>query len=227
MLPPVPSDLVERYQDVLERIRKAAERAKRPLDDIHLIAVSKGRSSDDIAALYALGQRDFGENYVAELERKRVMLAARCPDIRWHYLGRIQSNKAKQIATCSVVHTLDSLDHARALQHALGEAPMPPCFVQVNLSNDPKRSGVPSSSLYDTFSELQNIKGLRLLGLMAILPLEGQKGLWFSLLSQLKADLENRLGLPALALSLGMSDDFEDAIVAGATHLRIGTAIFG
>jgi pyridoxal phosphate enzyme (YggS family) len=219
--------LAERYNHVLERIRIAANRADRPTQDIQLVAVSKGRAVDEIEALYGLGQRDFGENYADEFEQKRLTLAKLCPQIRWHYLGRIQSNKAKQIAHCDVLHTLDSLKHAQVLLHVLGNAPMPPCFVQVNLSNDPKRSGVSTLLLRDTFSALRDLKRLSLLGLMAILPLEGERSHWLELLGRLKDGLEQDLGLRTLALSLGMSEDFEEAIVAGATHLRIGSAIFG
>lgn len=187
----------------------------------HTLAVSKGQPIEKIKALYATGQRDFGENYAEEFIAKRDALKTACPEIRWHFIGQIQSNKIKLIAQADTIHSLASLKHAKLLSEQTPHKQLP-VFIQINLSSEPHRGGILPSELPEFVKALSKIPKLKLIGLMTILPIDTNQppGYWFA---QMQA-LQN----PAYPeLSMGMSDDHEEAIKYGATWIRLGTALFG
>lgn len=205
------------FKSCEQRIQAACKRVGRPRSSVHLLAVSKGQSPQKIQDLYALGQRDFGENYAEELSTKMRVLKEVC----WHFIGQIQSNKIKQIAQAHWVHSLASLKHAKLLaEHTPHERLK--VFLQVNLSAEPRRGGVLSADLHALAQAVMQIPKLELKGLMAILPLHPKypPAYWFQLMQSLQKP-------QYLELSMGMSDDFEEAIAHEATWIRLGVALFG
>ena len=206
-----------RLNQIRERIAKAAALAKRDPAEITLIAVSKTRSAEAIQALIAAGQRDFGESRVQEAADKWPALRSRFSDVRLHMIGRLQSNKAEEAAALfDTVHSLDRPSLLNALAE-IGDAPE--CFVQVNVGEEEQKGGVAPAGLGDFLAKVR-ASPLRLAGLMAIPPLDTQPGPYFALL----AELARRHGVTGL--SMGMSADFETAVMLGATHVRVGTALF-
>lgn len=222
-----------RWIQLRERIGRACREAGRATDSLHLLAVSKTRSPDEIRALHALGQRCFGENYVQEFASKHDTLAMPPlePPIEWHFIGALQSNKTRAIAErAHWVHSLDRLKLAERLS-AQRPATMPPLQVclQVDLSHEPGKAGVPETGLQDLADAVAGLPGLRLRGLMALPaptedPIEQRRP--FARLRELR-DTLNRHGHALDTLSMGMSDDLEAAILEGATLIRVGTGLFG
>jgi hypothetical protein len=200
----------------------AAKLARRPAEDIHLIAVSKTRSAQDIEPLILEGQRLFGENRVQEAASKWPALKAQHPEVELHLIGQLQSNKAEEaVALFDVIHSVDRLSLVTALGKAmekLGRAV--PCFLQVNIGAEEQKGGCSVADLPDLLKAAQDA-GLPVAGLMCIPPAELEAAPFFALLAELSA----RHGL--MQLSMGMSDDFETAIMLGATYVRVGTALFG
>lgn len=182
-----------------------------------LIAVSKLHPAEAIVEAYALGQRDFGENYAQELVSKAQLLKARCPELRWHFIGRLQKNKINLLAEHVFAwHTVDSVETAQALAKRVGGAQV---LVQVNVARESQKGGVLPEAIGDT---LASCAGLTVRGLMTIHPAQGSPTPHFRALAALRD-----AHLPGGWLSMGMSHDFAEAIACGATHVRIGTAIFG
>jgi pyridoxal phosphate enzyme (YggS family) len=212
--------LRSRLEQVQARIAAAARRAGRDPASVRLIAVSKLQPAEAIRAAYELGQRDFGENYAQEL-RDKMELLADLPDIRWHAIGPLQSNKARYVAGRALVHTLDRPELARAL--LARHRPMR-CLVAVNVAEEAQKSGVTPEALPSLLEELR-LPDLELAGLMCIPP-HGEEPedarSWFRMLRELRDR-----HLPGGELSMGMSEDLEVAIEEGATLVRVGTAIFG
>jgi len=212
------------YEEVIGRVAKAAARAGREPEDITLVAVSKTKPVDVIMKIYELGHRDFGENRAQELAEKAPQLP---DDIRWHFVGTLQSNKARLIR--SVTHLLHSMDRqslAGAWIKGFGVAP--PVLLQVNTGDEDQKSGVSpaeASALTDRLIE----SGLQVVGLMAIPPIPEQPDdsrNHFVALRELRTKIsENHPSVSAL--SMGMTDDFEVAIEEGASIIRVGRAIFG
>jgi hypothetical protein len=202
------------------RIGKAAALAGRKAGDVTLIAVSKTRGAEAVAALIAEGQRDFGENRVQEAEAKWPELRARHPDLRLHLIGRLQSNKAEDaVALFDAVHSVDRPSLAAALAKAMAKAGRrPDCFLQVNIGDEPQKGGCPVADLP---ALVEAARVLPVAGLMCIPPADVEAAPYFALL----AKLARRHGLTGL--SMGMSADYETAVMAGATHVRVGTALFG
>ena len=207
----------DRLTHIRERIRRAAQLAKRDPADITLIAVSKTRSAEAIEALIAAGQRDFGESRVQEAADKWPEIRARHPDIRLHMIGRLQSNKASEAA--ALFDTIHSLDRASLLDALAATGRAPDCFVQVNVGEEEQKGGIALADLAG-FIEQVRASPLPLAGLMAIPPLGPQPGPYFALLAKLARRHD------VSGLSMGMSADFESAVMLGATHVRIGTALF-
>ncbi len=206
--------------EIRARIAKAARAAGRDPASVTLVAVSKTYGAEAIEAALAAGQRDFGENRVQEAATKWPAIKARVPDLRLHLIGPLQTNKLKDaLALFDVFHTLDRPRLAEALLAAKG-APLPPLFVQINTGEEPQKAGVPPAEA-DAFIERWGQNGLPISGLMCIPPVEEEPALHFALLAKLAR--RHKLN----ALSMGMSADFETAIALGATHVRIGSAIFG
>jgi pyridoxal phosphate enzyme (YggS family) len=217
-----PETSANRLTAIRTRISAAAKLARRPGADIHLIAVSKTRSGDDIAPLILEGQMLFGENRVQEAATKWPALKERHPEVELHLIGQLQSNKAEEaVALFDMIHSVDRLSLVTALGKAmqkLGRAV--PCFIQVNIGAEEQKGGCSVAELPDLLKAAQDA-GVPVAGLMCIPPAELEPAPFFALLAELSA----RHGLAQL--SMGMSDDFETAIMLGATYIRVGTALFG
>lgn len=206
-----------RRQSILYGIAAAASISRRNPAEIQLIAISKGRSVDEIEPLIAAGQRDFGESRVQEAEAKWPALLARYPDVRVHAIGRLQSNKAALAAT--LFDTIHSLDRA-ALLDALAKAqPVRPAYVQVNIGEEEQKGGCAIADM-PALIDAVRASPLPLAGLMAIPPLGLDPAPFFALLAKL-AHRHDVIGL-----SMGMSADYKTAVMLGATAVRVGTALF-
>lgn len=201
---------------------EAAREAGRSPDDVALVAVSKGHGADAILPLLEAGQRIFGESRVQEARAKWPDLKARFPDIELHLIGPLQTNKLREaLDLFDVIETLDRPKLARKLAEEAGQGQrLPRLFVQVNTGEEPQKAGIPPVEAPDFVAECRAI-GLAPEGLMCIPPVDEPPALHFGLLAQ----IARRTGLGAL--SMGMSDDFETAIAFGASHVRVGTALFG
>lgn len=211
----------ERRQNILDRIARAAAVARRDPDDVQLIAVSKGRSSDEIQALIDAGQRDFGENRVQEALAKWPPLLASHSGIALHAIGRLQSNKAADaVKLFDTIHSLDRRSLLDALvKEAAREARPPRVYVQVNIGEEEQKGGCPIEQVGELVAAVRE-SPLPLAGLMAIPPLGLEPAPYFALLAKVarRHDVNG--------LSIGMSGDFEAAVMLGATAVRVGTALF-
>jgi pyridoxal phosphate enzyme (YggS family) len=226
-------DFVTARKKVEERLVRACQVAGRDRATVTMIAVSKTRSSEDIRALHALGQQHFAENYVQEFVSKHDCLAEdpTLSSITWHFIGALQANKTRPIAERAAwVHTIDRLKIAERLSRQRPDL-LPPLQVclEVDLSLEPGKAGVAESQLLALAEAVVHLPRLQLRGLMAIpapaVGLEAQR-VPFARLRQWLERL-NELGFGLDTLSMGMSDDFEAAILEGATLVRVGTALFG
>jgi hypothetical protein len=206
--------------EVEARIGKAAALAGRKPADVTLIAVSKTQSAERIEALIVEGQRDFGENRVQEAQAKWPELRARHAGIRLHLIGQLQSNKADEaVALFDAIHSVDRPSLVAALAKAMDRAGRrPDCFLQVNIGDEPQKGGCPVAELP---ALVEAARVLPVVGLMCIPPAEVEPAPYFALL----AKLARRHGFTGL--SMGMSADYETAVMTGATHVRVGTALFG
>jgi pyridoxal phosphate enzyme (YggS family) len=207
--------------DVRARIAGAVKLARRT-DEVTLIAISKTHRAEEIAPLVAAGQRAFGENRVQEAADKWPALREAHPEIALHLVGQLQSNKADEaVALFDCIHSLDRLSLVWALAKAMAKAGRQvPCFVQVNIGAEEQKGGCAIAELPGLLAEAR-AADLPLLGLMCVPPLGIEAAPFFALLGKLADD--NGL----VGLSMGMSDDFETAITLGATHVRVGSALFG
>ena len=206
---------------VREQIARAAKAAKRDVEDVTLIAVTKQRSADEIEPLIAAGVTNFAENRVAEAAEKWPSLRLAHPGLKLHMIGRLQSNKAEDAALLfDTIHSLDRPSLLTALIAATEKTGRSPgVFVQVNIGGEEQKGGVAIDDL-PSFLDKVRASPLRLQGLMAMPPLGQQAGPYFALLSE----LGRRHGVEGL--SMGMSADYQTAIMLGATAVRIGTALF-
>jgi len=215
------------WHEVQGEIAEACKRAQRQPSEVRLLAVSKKQSLEKIKLLYKFGQRDFGENYLQELVEKKASLSQSCPDIRWHFIGRIQSNKAAKIASCFMVHSVGSIRQAEALNiHAQQVLPV---LLQVNLDSAQSRNGFGIDDICAALLDFACLDKLQIRGLMAILPLNSDlpPRFYFDLMRKKRDELETQTGLKLPDLSMGMSADFSEAIAYGATWIRLGTKLFG
>jgi len=211
-----------RLAEVRANIAKVCKPARREPADITLIAVSKTHTAERIAPLIAAGQRVFGENRVQEAQAKWPALRAAYPDLELHLIGQLQSNKAEEaVALFDCIHALDRPSLLTALAKAMAKLGKPvPCFVQVNIGDEPQKGGCALADL-PAFLEAVRASGIPLAGLMCIPPADIEPVPFFALLAKLAADH----GLTGL--SMGMSGDYETAVMLGATHVRVGSALFG
>ena len=212
---------MQKLQDIRDRIALAARRAGRE-DLPTLVAVSKTRSTEEIRPLLEAGQRDFGENRVQEAQDKWPALREEFPDVRLHMIGQLQSNKAGDaLALFDAIHSLDrpSLLKAIAKEVAAG-TPQPDLYVQVNIGEEEQKGGVPAAQLGDLLANASE-KSLTIKGLMCIPPADLVSAPFFALLAELARRHD------VTGLSMGMSHDFEQAVMQGATCVRIGAALFG
>jgi PLP dependent protein len=223
------SALIERYQTLIAHIKQLSHQYRQDETAVQLIAVSKTFPSDDIRTLYQQGQRHFGENYIQEWAQKTEELADL--DITWHIIGQIQSNKSRIVAEKAAwVHTVDREKIARRLseQRPLQSPPLNVC-IEVNTSGSADKHGVVAENVLALAQQVAAMPQLHLRGLMCVPshPEDEQKlQQEFALMQQLFKGLQ-AAGLDVDTLSMGMSADMQQAIAAGATHVRIGSAIFG
>jgi PLP dependent protein len=215
--------LKQKLDQVESRIAAAAARAGRQRPGIQLVAVTKKFPATAIQEAYALGLRDFGENYVQEFEAKRQELTD-CPGARYHFIGHLQSNKTKKAAEIfDVIHTVDSAKIATRLDAETGEAGIE-VLIEVKLSTEPAKAGAAPGEVPALVEAIRGCPHLRLLGLMTMPPWsdDAEKSRpYFARLRELAG--QNSLQ----HLSMGMSHDLEVAIEEGATMVRVGTALFG
>lgn len=200
----------------------AARSCGRSPDEITLVAVSKTYDAEAIARVIGAGQRAFGENRVQEAQGKWPALRQATPDIVLHLIGQLQSNKAREaVALFDAIHSLDRMSLAKALAaECAHQGRWPALFIQVNTGAEPQKGGVLPDQAHQFLDECRSL-GLEPQGLMCIPPEDEEPALHFALLAELAHDL----GLSRL--SMGMSADFETAIRLGATHVRVGSAVFG
>lgn len=221
------TSIAERLLAVRERIARAAMNANRAPESVTLVAVSKTMPAGDLREAYAAGQRIFGENYAQEIAEKAEQLRG-LTDLQFHFIGRLQRNKVRDVApTGACIETVDSLRLADEIAKHLTFGGKPrPVFIQVNIAKEPQKSGCLPEELKALIAHVTAIKSMSLQGLMTIPPHEDSPEAarpHFRALAQLAREL---IGPDAL-LSMGMSADLEVAIEEGATHVRVGTAIFG
>jgi PLP dependent protein len=221
----VTTPLETRYRALLERIDAACGRAKRDPASVRLLAVSKTKPAGDIELAHRLGLVHFGENYVQELVGKRAELA-HLPDLRWHLIGHLQSNKiAKAVSVAHAIHTIDSLKRLQEIdRRASAAGVIIDGSIEVNVGREPQKAGVLEPELAEVIAAAREAECVRLRGLMAIPPESEdpeQARPHFRRLREL-GELHGVGGL-----SMGMSHDFEVAIEEGATDVRVGSALFG
>ena len=212
----------ERLAAVRDRIARAAKVARRDSGDVSLIAVSKTHPPEAILPLIEAGQRAFGENRVQEAEAKWPALRERFPDLELHLVGQLQSNKAEAaVRLFDAIHAIDRYSLVEALARAIDRAGRSPTlFAQVNIGDEPQKGGCPVPGLPELLRQAGDA-GLTISGLMCVPPADVEAAPYFALLAKLARDHGLKL------LSMGMSDDFETAVMLGATHVRIGSALFG
>ena len=217
-------ELTDSLSEVNQRINIAATKASRAVDEITLITVTKTFPTSDIEILYQIGLRDFGENRDQEASKKVTNLPK---DIRWHFQGQIQSNKLKSITSwASCIHSVDQLRYAQLISQLIGDAKMP-IFIQVSLDKTSKnRAGVEPDELIKMATQVSELPGISLQGLMAVAPLDMAAELAFTKLAKIREVFLTSFPT-AKSLSIGMSGDYETAIEYGATHIRIGSSILG
>lgn len=216
--------LAAALQALEQRLDAACRSAGRARADLVLVAVTKTHPVSDVEALRDLGVRDLGENRDQEARRK----AAAVPDVRWHFVGGLQTNKARSVASyADVVHSVDRYALVDALSAGAQRAGRTvQVLLQVSLDGDPARGGALATDVPALAAAAAQAPGLRLAGVMAVAPLGADPAGAFAALAEVSARL--RAEHPqATAVSAGMSSDLEQAIAAGATHVRVGTALLG
>ena len=221
--------IAEGLADVKGRIELAAQKAGRNPSEISLVVVTKTFPLSDLEILYSLGERNFGENRIADGAEKQTQLP---DDINWHFQGQIQSNKIRKLLSwAQVIHSLDDLDHAKRIHDLTPVGEAIECFIQVSLdprSDSSTRGGVWPEDLSAFVTHAAQFERINLRGLMAVAPLGEVPDLAFHRLSEIHQRTVKEcasLPEPLLGLSAGMSGDFESAIAHGATLVRIGSSI--
>ncbi len=220
-------DMTTASQDNLARIRAAITRSEadygRAKGSVELIAVSKTYGAEAIMPVLEAGQRVFGENYVQESKAKWPALRSRYPDVQVHMIGPLQSNKAAEaVALFDAIHTLDRESLAKELAKEMSkQGRNPALLVQVNTGEEPQKGGIAPRDVAAFVARCRSIRGFTISGLMCIPPADQPPSPHFALLRKLSLEVDAPL------LSIGMSADFDAAIQMGATHVRVGSAIFG
>jgi hypothetical protein len=215
-------DAAGRLARVKAQIAATAEIAGRTADDVNLIAISKTQDVDAIRPLIAAGQRHFGENRVQEAQTKWPALCAETPGLTLHLVGQLQSNKAADaVALFDVIHSLDRPSLLAALAKAMDAAGRRvPCSLQVNIGDESQKGGCPIADV-PVMLEAARAADVPVVGLMGVPPVDVEAAPYFALLAKIARDHD------LSGLSMGMSGDFETAVMLGATHVRVGTALFG
>jgi PLP dependent protein len=221
------------YEENLARIQgricAACERAGRRPDEVTLVAVSKTHPPESVDAMAALGVLDFGENKVQEAKAKAPLCRG---NLRWHGIGHLQSNKVRDaVRIFHMLHSVDSLRIAAEVsRHAVQQAKHIPILLEVNVSGEKSKFGLPPEELIEVALEVNKLSHLELKGFMTMAPFsdDPEKARpYFRQLRELKKRVEDALGAPLPDLSMGMSGDFEVGIEEGATLVRVGTSLFG
>lgn len=217
------AEVAANLEEIQSKIADAARRAGRPAGDVSLVAVSKVQPFARVEAACLAGHRLFGENRVQEAMDRWPPLKARFPDLKLHLIGPLQTNKAAEaVAFFDVIETVDRPKLAAALRREMDKQGVRrPCFIQVNTGEEPQKAGILPLEADALIASCRDEHDLEILGLMCIPPQDEEPALHFALLRE----IARRNGLRAL--SMGMSGDYETAIEFGATHVRVGTAVFG
>jgi pyridoxal phosphate enzyme, YggS family len=221
---PAPGDTVTaRLEAVRHAIADTCAASGRDSGSVTLVAVSKTHPAEAVEEALAAGQRVFGENRVQEAKGKFPALRGRFPDLELHLIGPLQTNKVKDaVALFDVIQTLDRPKLAEALAAEMARTGRRPrCLIEVNTGEEPQKAGIPPREVEAFLAACRDTWNLPVSGLMCIPPVDEEPAMHFALLS----DMARRTGLPEV--SMGMSGDYETAIRFGATHVRVGTAIFG
>ncbi|MDP6933503.1 MAG: YggS family pyridoxal phosphate-dependent enzyme [Myxococcota bacterium] len=221
-------DIAANLQRVRERISRACEQAGRDPAGVRLLAASKGVDPDRVRLALGAGQALFGETRAQELRDKSALLGA---GPEWHFIGRLQRNKVRNVVGCAtVVHTVDRFSLAEALaSRAVRYGRVMGVLVQVNVGSEPQKSGVSSTEALELCERIHGLDGVEVRGLMCLPPWSDEPDgarPWFRGLAELAVQGRDR-GLPLTELSMGMSRDLECAVAEGSTCVRVGTAIFG
>lgn len=218
-------ELSHRFEQVLSRIRIACQQAGRRETEVTLIAASKGQPPSALLDLWSLGHRDFGENYLQEALPKVKAL----PDACWHYLGRLQSNKvAKIAASFQWIHTISTKRQADLLAtRCVSHVREAEALIEVNIAREPQKSGCLPEEVADLAAFVYNVPGLRFRGLMTMGPVNPNAEEARPYFRAMRGLLDGLNISGADCLSMGMSNDFDVAIQEGATHVRVGSALFG
>lgn len=223
--------LQHNHQRILQTIAAAETAAHRVSGSVQLIAVSKTFPADDIRELYAHGQRAFGENYVQEWQDKRLILQNDCPEIEWHIIGHVQSNKTKPVAEhAHWLHTVSSLKTAQRLNNQR-PAHLPPLNIclEINISGETTKHGIAPDAMLDLAREIERLPRLCLRGLMCVASANVADDVLRQQFTRMAEALRQLHAICPTAdtLSMGMSGDLNVAIACGATMVRVGSAIFG
>jgi pyridoxal phosphate enzyme (YggS family) len=214
---------MELYQNFLEQFNTALSNANRNLSEVELIAVSKKKSSDEIKKVINSGHLSFGENQIQEVENKWITLKKEFPNMKLHFIGGIQSKKVKSIFEhCDVIHSIDRMKLVSLFSELEKHSTIKKeYFIQVNIGDESQKSGVKLSDADDFIVSCKKNYNLNIIGLMCLPPFNEDPKQYFVKLREI-AQKHN-----LSSLSMGMSGDYEEAIKCGATHIRIGTQIFG
>jgi pyridoxal phosphate enzyme (YggS family) len=217
------SDGADHLTEVKGRIAEAAKAAGRAATGVTLVAVSKTHGADRVRELLDAGQRVFGENRVQEAEEKFPVLKAEYPDLELHLIGPLQTNKVRDaVALFDVIQSVDRERLAATLAKEMERAgKRPTCFIQVNTGEEPQKAGILPAELDAFVAACRDTHKLPIAGLMCIPPVDEEPALHFAFLTKMAA----RNGLSQV--SMGMSADYETAVRLGATHVRVGSALFG
>ncbi len=223
------SDVASNLAGVHERIHAACARAGRDPRDVTLIAVTKNFGPDRVREVFDAGQLDVGENRLQEAESKIPLLPS---SMRWHYIGQLQRNKVRKVLPLfSMIHSIDSLRLAEYTNQVAKELGMfPKVFLQINHAEEESKAGFSLAELHAGWDTLMALDRLEIVGLMTVPPAVNdaeESRPWFAALRDLRDDLSRSMPAPLPFLSMGMSGDYEVAIEEGATHVRVGSAIFG
>lgn len=222
-------ELSDRLDSLRIKITAAAQRARRPASTVELVAVSKTQPAESVREAIEAGQLVFGENRVQELLAKVPLLPS---STRWHFIGHLQSNKIRKVLPfCELIHGVDSSELARDIDRIAEEIGLfPRVLLEVNVAGEASKFGFKPDVLRTGIDALLSLKRVQVEGLMTIAPLaedpEASRP-FFRALRELRDELSERTGTPLPTLSMGMSGDFEVAVEEGATHVRVGSALFG
>ena len=224
-------ELAKNFNQVWEIIHNSLAKSGRSVGELCLIAVSKTRSAEEIQQLYALGQLDFGENKPQEIRDKQPLLP---PELRWHMIGHLQANKLKYVVgKCVLIHSVDSLKLAEEIENYAGKHDQTvDILLQMDIARDGQKQGFLETEIHEAVKHIADFRHLKVKGLMTVAPYvraaENNRGI-FQRIRQISVDIQakNYDNVSMNVLSMGMSNDYPIAIEEGATHIRVGTAIFG